>query len=166
MLDYLTDTTMHEVGHTLGFQHNFRSSGIYSLKQIQDPEFTKKNGLTGSVMEYSPINLALKGEKQGAFFTPTLGAYDYWAIEYAYKPIAPDRMYLSAETLAKDPRPMNFHSALAVSAASSVSMAAYTVVAPSSVVARKGWSRGLPLVTLTDGTKARIKAAMQHAGLI
>ncbi|MEY4305079.1 MAG: hypothetical protein RIT52_1254, partial [Pseudomonadota bacterium] len=24
----------------------------------------------------------------------------------------------------------------------------------------------LPLVTLTDGTKARIKAAMQHAGLI
>jgi hypothetical protein len=42
-------------------------------------------------MEYSPVNLALKGEKQGPYFTPTLGAYDYWAIEYAYKPIAPDQ---------------------------------------------------------------------------
>jgi hypothetical protein len=39
-------------------------------------------------MEYTPVNLALKGEPQGAYFTPTLGAYDYWAIEYAYKPIS------------------------------------------------------------------------------
>ncbi|HET9024951.1 MAG TPA: zinc-dependent metalloprotease, partial [Burkholderiaceae bacterium] len=40
---------------------------------------------------YTPVNLALKGEKQGSYFTPTLGAYDYWAIEYAYKPIAPEQ---------------------------------------------------------------------------
>jgi len=29
-------------------------------------------------MEYSPVNLSLKNEPQGAYFTPTLGAYDYW----------------------------------------------------------------------------------------
>jgi hypothetical protein len=38
-------------------------------------------------MDYSPMNIAPKGQKQGDFFTTTIGPYDYWAIEYAYKPI-------------------------------------------------------------------------------
>ncbi len=76
---------MHEVGHTLGLRHNFRSSIIYNLKQLSDPEFTSKNGLTGSIMDYVPFNIALKGEAQGSFYGATLGPYDYWAIEYAYK---------------------------------------------------------------------------------
>ena len=42
-------------------------------------------------MEYPPVNIALKGEKQGAYFTPTLGAYDYWALEYAYKPFSAEQ---------------------------------------------------------------------------
>jgi Met-zincin/Domain of unknown function (DUF5117)/Domain of unknown function (DUF5118) len=76
---------MHEVGHTLGLRHNFRSSIIYNLKQLSDPEFVSKNGLTGSIMDYVPFNIALKGETQGTFYGATLGPYDYWAIEYAYK---------------------------------------------------------------------------------
>ena len=88
VLDYLTDTMMHEVGHTLGLRHNFRSSKIYTDKQLSDPEFTRTNGLAGSVMEYAPINLPLPGEKGGTAFQLALGPYDYWAIEYAYKPIA------------------------------------------------------------------------------
>jgi hypothetical protein len=76
---------MHEVGHTLGLRHNFRSSIIYTLKQLSDPEFVNKNGLTGSIMDYVPFNIALKGETQGTFYGATLGPYDYWAIEYAYK---------------------------------------------------------------------------------
>lgn len=86
---YVKDVIMHEVGHTLGFQHNFRSSGIYTLKQVQDPEFTRKNGITGSVMDYTPFNLAAKGERQGEYVMSTLGPYDYWAVEYAYKEIDP-----------------------------------------------------------------------------
>lgn len=86
---YVKSVIMHEVGHTLGLRHNFRSSTIYSLKQLQDPEFTRKNGLAGSVMDYTPFNLSLKGEKQGEYVPSTLGPYDYWAIEYAYKPIDP-----------------------------------------------------------------------------
>src|SRR5207249_5467827 len=31
-----------------------------------------------------------KGQVQGDFLPVTLGPYDYWAIEYAYKPIAGD----------------------------------------------------------------------------
>lgn len=87
---FLKDVTMHEIGHTLGLSHNFRASTIHTAQQLADPEFTKKNGLTGSVMEYSPTNLSLKDERPSQAFTETLGAYDYWAIEYAYKPIAPD----------------------------------------------------------------------------
>ncbi len=85
---FMKDVTMHEVGHTLGLRHNFRASTAVSQQQIADKAYAEKNGLTGSVMEYSPVNIALKGEKQGAYFTPTLGAYDYWAIEYAYKPFS------------------------------------------------------------------------------
>lgn len=86
---YVFDVIMHEVGHTLGFRHNFRSSIIYSLKQIQDPAFTKVNGLAGSVMDYNPYNLAVKGEKQGEYFMSTLGPYDFLAVEYAYRPLDP-----------------------------------------------------------------------------
>ncbi len=89
VLDYLTDTTIHEVGHTLGLRHNFRSSRIYTEKQLNDREFTAANGLAGSVMEYAAINLPRPGETGGTPFQTTLGPYDYWAIEYAYKPIAP-----------------------------------------------------------------------------
>jgi Met-zincin/Domain of unknown function (DUF5117)/Domain of unknown function (DUF5118) len=89
--DYMKDVTMHEVGHTLGLRHNFRSSRIYSDKQLSDPDFTRKNGLAGSVMEYAPINLPRPGEKGGAAWQLALGPYDYWAIEYAYKQLAADK---------------------------------------------------------------------------
>lgn len=86
---YVFDVIMHEVGHTLGFRHNFRSSTIFSLKQVQDPAFTKVNGIAGSVMEYNPFNIAAKGEKQGEYGMSTLGAYDYLAVEYAYSRSTP-----------------------------------------------------------------------------
>jgi hypothetical protein len=86
--DNLKYVTMHEVGHTLGLRHNFRASRIYSDQQLSDPEFTRSHPLMGSVMEYAPINLASAGAPAVQAFQTTLGPYDYWAIEYAYKPIA------------------------------------------------------------------------------
>ncbi len=87
--DYLVDVTLHEVGHTLGLRHNFRSSRIYTLAQMNDPAFVQANGLAGSVMEYAPINLAAPGAPALPGFQKGLGPYDYWAIEYAYKPMPP-----------------------------------------------------------------------------
>ncbi len=95
---YMKDVIMHEIGHTLGLRHNFRSSTIYSLQQLADPAFTKKNGMSGSVMDYNPFNIATKGEKQGEYVMSTLGPYDYWAIEYAYRPLAAES---EGEQLAK-----------------------------------------------------------------
>jgi len=87
--EYVREVIMHEVGHTLGLRHNFRSSTIYTLKQIQDPAFTKVHGLTSSVMDYIPFNIATRGEAQGEYMMSTLGPYDYLAIEYAYRPLDP-----------------------------------------------------------------------------
>ncbi len=72
---------MHEVGHTLGIRHNFKASTIYTLDEIN-----KKTGkaLHGSVMEYDAVNIAPEGEKQGDYYTTTIGPWDYWVVEYAY----------------------------------------------------------------------------------
>ncbi len=89
VLDYLRETAMHEAGHTLGLRHNFRASRAYSERQLSDPEFTRSHALAGSVMDYTPINLAGPGLPAVSPFQRTLGPYDFWAVEYAYKPIAP-----------------------------------------------------------------------------
>ena len=87
----IKDTIMHEVGHTLGLKHNFKASTTITREQLKDKALTEAKGISGSVMDYNAYNLALKGETQAAFNNSTLGAYDYWAIEYAYKPIAPEQ---------------------------------------------------------------------------
>jgi len=84
----LKQVTMHEVGHTLGLRHNFKASTVFNLKDLNDPEKTKSVGLTSSVMDYTPANIVGKDFKQGAYFSDTVGPYDIWAIEYAYKPFS------------------------------------------------------------------------------
>jgi hypothetical protein len=84
----IRSTIMHEVGHTLGLKHNFKGSTIYTEAQLSDKAFTDKNGITGSIMDYNAVNLPLEGEAATDLTPTTIGPYDYWAIEYAYKPIA------------------------------------------------------------------------------
>ncbi|HET8871267.1 MAG TPA: zinc-dependent metalloprotease, partial [Aquabacterium sp.] len=87
VLAYLKDTTMHEVGHALGLRHNFRASRWRLNDQLDNKELTEKYGNSASVMDYAPINLPMPGRPGGAPFQTTLGPYDYWAIEYGYKPL-------------------------------------------------------------------------------
>ncbi|MCY7316007.1 MAG: zinc-dependent metalloprotease [Rubrivivax sp.] len=84
---YVKDTIMHEVGHTLGLKHNFRASTTVTPEQLRDKAWVESNGLAASVMDYVGFNLALKGEVAAPLANTTLGAYDYWAIEYAYRPL-------------------------------------------------------------------------------
>ena len=75
---------MHEVGHTLGLQHNFRSSASTPMDQLHNTAFTGENGVSSSVMEYPNVNLARPGERNGDYYTYDAGSYDRWAISYAY----------------------------------------------------------------------------------
>jgi hypothetical protein len=86
----IKEVVMHEVGHSLGLRHNFKASTMLSADQLNDTSITRAKGMTGSVMDYNPINIAPPGQKQGDFTTTTIGPYDYWAIEYAYTPIEGD----------------------------------------------------------------------------
>jgi hypothetical protein len=60
---------------------------IHSFESLQDEELTRRVGLAGSVMDYTPVNLAPEGQPQGQFFQTVVGPYDRLAIGYAYKPI-------------------------------------------------------------------------------
>lgn len=91
MREYIVEVTAHEVGHTLGLRHNFRASTILKLDDLHDISKTEQYSQSSSVMDYNPIVLAPKGTQQGYFLPPTLGPYDYWAIEYGYKPIEGDQ---------------------------------------------------------------------------
>ncbi len=86
----IKEVVMHEVGHSLGLRHNFKASTMLDADQINNTEITRVKGLTGSVMDYNPINIVPKGQKQGDYMSTTIGPYDYWAIEYAYKEVAGD----------------------------------------------------------------------------
>ncbi|MDD5426483.1 MAG: zinc-dependent metalloprotease [candidate division Zixibacteria bacterium] len=83
--DYLVEVIAHEVGHTLGLRHNFKASTIYTLDQVNDPEFTRLNSTTGSIMDYMSANIAGPDKKQGDFYARIPGPWDFWTIEYGYR---------------------------------------------------------------------------------
>jgi hypothetical protein len=80
---------LHEVGHTLGLNHNMMASQQYDHIQIHDKELTK-GSITGSVMDYAPLNIAPPGVEQGYYSDIIPGAYDNWVIEYGYSPALAD----------------------------------------------------------------------------
>ncbi len=79
----------HEVGHTLGFQHNMKASSLYPADKIRDKEWLKKMGHTPSIMDYSRFNYVAQPEDgiDVADLVPSIGPYDIWATRWGYKPI-------------------------------------------------------------------------------
>ncbi|PCI95451.1 MAG: hypothetical protein COB15_12205 [Flavobacteriales bacterium] len=81
---------MHEVGHTLGLNHNMKASQLFSPDQLADAAFIKGKCLTGSVMDYAAINLTKDRSKQGQYVDVAVGPYDVWAIQFGYTPFKSD----------------------------------------------------------------------------
>lgn len=81
---------MHELGHTLGLNHNMRASQLHDPGDIHNAERTRAIGLLGSVMDYPAVNLHVDTARQGQYFTTRPGPYDLWAIEYGYSTALPD----------------------------------------------------------------------------
>ena len=79
----------HEVGHTLGFQHNMKASSMYAPEKIRDAAWVKKMGHTPTLMDYSRFNYVAQPEDRidPEDLIPRIGPYDKWATMWGYKPI-------------------------------------------------------------------------------
>ena len=86
LLEYVT---AHEVGHTLGFQHNMKASSMYPFEKVRDKEWVHKMGHTPSIMDYSRFNYVAQPEDGIApeDLIPRIGPYDVWATKWGYSPI-------------------------------------------------------------------------------
>ena len=81
---------LHEVGHTLGLNHNMKASQMLSPAELQDSALVARVGVSGSVMDYHAVNVSPPGGRRAAPFDTHPGAYDRWAIEFGYRPSLPD----------------------------------------------------------------------------
>ena len=87
MGEFLSYVVTHEVGHTLGFPHNMKSSSSYPVDSLRSASFTAKYGDEASIMDYGRFNyVAQPGD--GARLIPILGPYDYYAVDWGYRRIA------------------------------------------------------------------------------
>ncbi|MBC9934866.1 zinc-dependent metalloprotease [Chitinophaga qingshengii] len=76
----------HEVGHTLGLQHNMGSSYAFDVDSLRSPEFTSRMGGTApSIMDYARFNYVAQPGDNVTQITPAIGVYDKFAIGWAYR---------------------------------------------------------------------------------
>ena len=89
MGELLAYVVTHEVGHTLGFQHNMKVSSLYPPEKLRDPEWVKTMSHTPTLMDYSRFNYVAQPENGIAVedLIPKIGPYDKWATMWGYKPI-------------------------------------------------------------------------------
>ncbi|HYW30870.1 MAG TPA: zinc-dependent metalloprotease [Gemmatimonas sp.] len=80
----------HEVGHTLGFPHNFKGSSMYPLDSIRSKSWVAKMGHSPSIMDYARFNYVAQPEDNIPLgdLVPKVGVYDRFAVMWGYKPIA------------------------------------------------------------------------------
>jgi hypothetical protein len=98
----------HEVGHTLGFQHNMKASGMYPADSIRNADFVRRMGHVPTLMDYSRYNYVAQPEDNIALedLVPRIGPYDIWATKWGYMPIAgaktPDAERATLDAMARE----------------------------------------------------------------
>jgi len=67
---------LHEIGHTMGLNHNMKASQMLSPAEMNNTSITRTIGLQSSVMDYPAINVSSDRNNQGDYYTTKVGPYD------------------------------------------------------------------------------------------
>jgi hypothetical protein len=80
----------HEIGHSIGFPHNMKSSAQYPVDSIRNRDFLRRmNGHVATLMDYSRFNYVAQPEDNipPELLIPQVGPYDVFAVKWGYTPI-------------------------------------------------------------------------------
>jgi len=79
----------HEIGHTLGLQHDQIGSSTYPADSLRSPSWTHRMGHSPSIMDYSRMNYVAQPEDKIPLddILPRVGPWDKYSIMWGYKEI-------------------------------------------------------------------------------
>ncbi len=79
----------HEIGHTLGLQHDQIGSSTYPADSMRSPSWNHAMGHSPSIMDYSRMNYVAQPEDHVALddLLPRVGPWDKYSIMWGYKEI-------------------------------------------------------------------------------
>jgi hypothetical protein len=79
----------HEIGHTIGLQHDQIGSSTYPADSVRSATWVHKMGHSPSIMDYSRMNYVAQPEDHIPLddITPRVGPWDKYSITYGYKEI-------------------------------------------------------------------------------
>jgi hypothetical protein len=80
----------HEVGHTLGFQHDQKGSSTYPVDSVRSRTWVARMGHSPSIMDYSRFNYTAQPEDNIPLpdLIPRVGPWDKYIARWGYTPIA------------------------------------------------------------------------------
>ena len=71
----------------LGFPHNMAASYAYDVESYRDGDFTQKNGIASSLMDYARYNYIAQPGDENIRFIRQMGPYDHYATNWGYRVI-------------------------------------------------------------------------------
>jgi len=80
----------HEIGHSIGFPHNFKAAGMYPADSLRNEDFLRRmGGHVPTLMDYSRFNYVVQPEDSIPvdLLIPKVGPYDRFALKWGYSPI-------------------------------------------------------------------------------